>query len=128
MLLRTRVKCRPYARLALYHPTHVCVRTGMAPLVFKAVTEDLGRFGGSAMMTEGMACDGTNLTTLHECIAVQVRQLIGLCWLTSRGNRNSVRALLPHFEPAHLAAGSWSSFSVGVFWVRRCSVHQIFGL
>lgn len=42
----------------------------IGPLVFDAVEADLGTFGGAAMMTEGMACDGINLTTQAECINV----------------------------------------------------------
>ena len=40
------------------------------PLVFEAVRKDTSRFGGAAMMTEGMSCDSTNLTTEAECIVV----------------------------------------------------------
>ena len=35
------------------------------------VVTKFGGFRGGAMMTEGMSCDSTNLTTEAECIAVQ---------------------------------------------------------
>ncbi|GMH59992.1 hypothetical protein TL16_g02943 [Triparma laevis f. inornata] len=44
----------------------VCDKT-VGPLVFKAVEEDLAKFGGSAMMTEGMACGEDDM---DECVNV----------------------------------------------------------
>jgi hypothetical protein len=42
----------------------------MAPLVMQAVEHDLDRLGGSAMMTEGLACGGVNISDYDECNAV----------------------------------------------------------
>ena len=39
----------------------------IGPLVFEAVHKDLEVFGGSSMMTEGLACTGTNATGYDEC-------------------------------------------------------------
>eukprot|EP00729_Bicosta_minor_P008698 gene8698-2097_t len=47
----------------------ICDAT-MAPLVFAAVEHDLERLGGSAMMTEGMACGGANRSDYDECVDV----------------------------------------------------------
>mmetsp|Transcript_43362 Transcript_43362/g.68652 ORF Transcript_43362/g.68652 Transcript_43362/m.68652 type:complete len:503 (-) Transcript_43362:210-1718(-) len=40
------------------------------PLVFKAIDEDLKRLGGSAMMTEGLACDASTPKSAGECSVV----------------------------------------------------------
>eukprot|EP00039_Didymoeca_costata_P020949 m.342931 g.342931 ORF g.342931 m.342931 type:complete len:496 (+) comp22037_c0_seq1:78-1565(+) len=47
----------------------VCDDT-IGPLVFEAVKGDLKKFGGSAMMTEGLSCDGPNISSYDECIDV----------------------------------------------------------
>lgn len=47
----------------------VCDDT-VAPLVLKAVQHETARLGGSAMMTEGLACDYSQATSADECRAV----------------------------------------------------------
>lgn len=64
--------CNTFVPDNQHHPIPrriVCDNT-VGPLVFEAVEKETRRLGGSAMMTEGLACSGPTLQNYSECTAV----------------------------------------------------------
>eukprot|EP00520_Triparma_pacifica_P006726 CAMPEP_0118638564 /NCGR_PEP_ID=MMETSP0785-20121206/3757_1 /TAXON_ID=91992 /ORGANISM="Bolidomonas pacifica, Strain CCMP 1866" /LENGTH=449 /DNA_ID=CAMNT_0006529833 /DNA_START=14 /DNA_END=1360 /DNA_ORIENTATION=+ len=77
----------------------MCDKT-IGPLVFKAVTKDLEKFGGAAMMTEGMTCPDENQ---QECVNVANMLDEHLFSFTDYGHSQG-----PTFEPSEIQQAHWA--------------------
>ena len=77
----------------------ICDKT-IGPLVFKAVKKDLEKFGGAAMMTEGMACDDDHQ---EECINVANMLDEHLFSFTDYGSSQGAT-----LEPSEIQQATWA--------------------
>jgi endoglycosylceramidase len=77
----------------------ICDKT-IGPLVFKAVKNDLEKFGGAAMMTEGMACDDHHQ---EECINVANMLDEHLFSFTDYGSSQGAT-----LEPSEIQQATWA--------------------